>query len=131
MIGLDTNVLLRYLLQDDEVQGERASRAISQASVQRKTLFINVIVLCEAVWVLESVYGYRKPKLIEILDRLLETSGFEIDQHDLVRRAVDDYRTHKADFADCLIGRSNEAHSCEHTLTFERPLKSLGTFRVL
>ena len=75
--------------------------------------------------------GYRKPKLIEILDRLLETSGFEIEQHDLVRRAVDDYRTHKADFADCLIGWSNEAHFCEHTWTFERTLKSLSTFRVL
>lgn len=131
MIGLDTNVLLRYLLHDDEVQGEKASRAIGQAAARNEPLFISVLVLCEAVWVLESGYGYRKADLVGVLDELLETGGFEIEQHDLVRSALDDYRANKADFADCWIGRVNEAHHCGHTLTFERALKTLETFRVL
>jgi predicted nucleic-acid-binding protein len=131
MIGLDTNVLLRYLLQDDEVQGEKASRAISQAASRNEPLLISLVVLCEAVWVLESAYGYRKARLIRVLDELLETGGLEIAQRDIVREALDDYRASKADFADCLIGRTNESQGCDHTLTFERPLKALETFRVL
>jgi len=131
MIGLDTNVLLRYLLQDDEAQGEKASRAISQAASRNEPLLISLVVLCEAVWVLESAYGYRKARLISVLDELLETGGFEIAQRDIVREALDDYRASKADFADCLIGRTNESQGCDHTLTFERPLKALETFRVL
>ena len=131
MIGLDTNVLLRYLLQDDEVQGEKASRAIGRAAARNEPLFISVVVLCEAVWVLESAYGYRKAEIVGVLDELLETGGFEIEQRDLVRTSLGDYRSNKADFADCWIGRTSEAHGCGQTLTFERALKALGTFRVL
>ena len=131
MIGLDTNVLLRYLLQDDEVQGEKASRAIRQAAARHESLFISVVVLCEAVWVLESAYKHRKAEIVGVLDELLETSGFEIEDRDLVRAALGDYRANKADFADCWIGRTNEAHRCRHTLAFERSLKTLETFRVL
>jgi predicted nucleic-acid-binding protein len=131
MIGLDTNVLLRYLLQDDEVQGQKASRAISQAVARRESLFISVVALCEAVWVLESAYKQRKAEIVSVLDGLLETSGFEIEDRDLVRAAVDDYRSHKADFADCWIGRTGEAQQCRYTLTFERSLKTLEMFRVL
>ena len=131
MIGLDTNVLLRYLLQDNEVQGEKASRAISQAAVRNESLFISLVVLCEAVWVLESAYRYRKTRLVGVLDELLETGGFEIAERDVVRTALDDYRASNADFADCLIGRTNQSQGCHHTFTFERPLKALETFRVL
>jgi len=131
MIGLDTNVLLRYLLQDDEVQGEKAARAIGQAAARKETLFISVVVLCKAVWVLESGYGYRKADIVGVLDELFETGGFEIEQRDLVRLALDDYRANKADFADCWIGRTNEAHHCRHTMTFDRTLNTVETFRVL
>jgi len=131
MIGLGTNVILRYLLQDDEVQGEKASRAISRAAARNEPLFVSIVVLCEALWVLESGYEYHKAELVTVLDQLLETNGFEIEQRDLVRAALDDYRASKADFSDCLIGRTNEAHGCRHTLTFERSLKALDTFRVL
>jgi predicted nucleic-acid-binding protein len=131
MIGLDTNVLIRYLLQDEEVQGERASRAIALASHRNELLFICGVVLCEAVWVLESAYRYQKAQIVSVLEQLLETSGFEIEQRDLVRAALGDYRTRKADFADCLIGRAGEAYGCRHTLTFDRRLKALDSFRVL
>lgn len=131
MTGLDTNVLLRFLLKDDELQGERASKAIRQAVARSEPVFVGVIVLCEVVWVLASRYGYRKPQLLGLLEEFLGTSRFEIERRDLVRKALDDYRANKADFADCLIGRTNEACGCQHTLTFERPLKSLDTFRVL
>jgi len=131
VIGLDTNVLLRFLLKDDERQGEQASRAIRQAAARKEPMFVGIIVLCEVVWVLTSRYGYGRSRLLGLLEELLDTSGLEVERRDLVRKALDDYRASRADFADCLIGRIHEAHGCQHTLSFERPLKALDTFRVL
>ena len=94
MIGLDTNVLLRFLLKDDELQGERASKAIRQAVARNEPVFVGVIVLCEVVWVLTSRYGYRKSRLLGLLEEFLETSRFEIERRDLVRKALEDCRCH-------------------------------------
>ena len=131
MIGLDTNVLLRYLIKDDEDQGERAARVIRQASVRGEPVFIGPVVLCEMVWVLESRYGFGKPEILRTLTAILEADGFDVANRNVLRAAVDDYRSHKSDFADCLIGRTNEAAGCRDTVTFDRRLKPLDTFRVL
>jgi predicted nucleic-acid-binding protein len=131
VIGLDTNVLLRFLVKDDEAQGNRSARAIRQASARGESIFIGPIVLCEMVWVLTSRYGCAKPEVVRALTDILDADGFEIADRDTVRAAVDDYRAHKADFADCLIGRANQAAGCRETLTFERRLKALESFRVL
>ena len=131
MIGLDTNVLLRFLIKDDEVQGQKASRAIRQAAAGAEPVFISLVVLCEAVWVLESAYGYRKAQLAQIVGELLATGGFEVEQRDVVREALDDYGSSNADFSDCLVGRVNVFHGCRQSLTFDRSLKALDAFRVL
>ena len=131
MIGLDTNVLLRFLVKDDEAQGERSARVIRQAAVRGEPVFLGPIVLCEMVWVLTSRYGYAKSEIVRALTEILDADGFEIADRDTVRAAVDDYRGHKADFADCLIGRANQAAGCRETLTFERRLKALEPFRAL
>ena len=132
MIGLDTNVLLRYLLQDDEIQGERASRAIQQSAARNESLLISAIVLCEALWVLERSYGYNRAALGGVVDALLDTKGFEIEHRAQVREALDDFRmSTRADFSDCLIGRIHDDLGCRQTLTFDRSLRSVGGFRVL
>ena len=131
MIGLDTNVLLRFLVKDDEVQGDRSARAIRQAAFRKEPVFLGPIVLCEMVWVLTSSYGYTRPEIAGALTQILDADGFEIADRDVVRAAIDDYRARNADFADCLIGRTNYARGCRETLTFDRRLKNLDTFRVL
>ena len=131
MIGLDTNVLLRYLLQDDELQGARAARAISQAAVRNEPLLLSAIVLCEALWVLERSYGYDRPALGHVVDALLDTRGFELEHRAQLREALDDFRMSRADFSDCLIGRIHDTLGCRQTLTFDRGLRSVGGFRVL
>jgi predicted nucleic-acid-binding protein len=131
VIGLDTNVLLRYLLQDDELQGARAARAISQAAVRNEPLLVSAIVLCEALWVLERSYGYDRPALGRVVDALLDTRGFELEHRAQVREALDDFRMSRADFSDCLIGRIHDTLGCRQTLTFDRALRSVGGFRVL
>jgi predicted nucleic-acid-binding protein len=131
MIGLDTNVLLRFLVRDDAKHAARSARAIRDAAQRGEPVCVGPVVLCEMVWVLTSSYGYPRSEIARVLSDLLDADGLDIERRDVVRAALDDYRAHKADFADCLIGRSNQARGCSETLTFDRRLKRLRTFRVL
>jgi predicted nucleic-acid-binding protein len=125
--GLDTNVLLRYLLRDDPGQAARAGREIERG----ERFLIDAIVLCEVVWVLEAGYGLSRRDVAATLERLLATAQFEIESKDLAIAALDDFRRSTADFSDCLIGRRNRAAGAEETVTFDRSLKGLPGFRIL
>ena len=127
MIGVDTNVLLRYFLRDDADQAARADRELRRD--ERFT--IDGIVLCELVWVLEAGYGFSRTEIAAALDRILATSQFEIEGRDLVVAALDDFRGSGADFSDCLIDRRNRAAGAVKTVTFDRSLKGLPGFRLL
>ncbi len=131
MIGLDTNVLVRYLVQDDPVQSPRANQLMERYGTADDPCLVNAIVLCEMAWVLESAYDYPKATIAEVLEKLLMTSGIEVVDKGMVWTAVTDYRTTKADFADCLIGRMNGVLGCTETVTFDKALKSLSGFKLL
>jgi predicted nucleic-acid-binding protein len=131
MIGLDTNILARYLTHDDPKQFKIADKAIRDAIKDETKLFINHIVLCELVWVLEAGYQYPKSLIVKVLDQMLRTRQFEFEKRSLVHQALEFYRRHPADFADCLIGIKNQDATCEYTITFDRGTKKIKTFRVL
>jgi predicted nucleic-acid-binding protein len=127
VIGLDTNVLVRYLLRDDPVQAARAERELER----NERFLIDSIVLCELVWVLETGYGFSRTEIAAALERILATAQFEIESKDLALAALDDFRRSGADFSDCLIGRRNRAAGAPETVTFDRNLKGLEGFRLL
>ena len=129
MIGLDTNVLVRYLVQDDPAQARKATQFIDKALQEHELLFLNCIVLCELVWVLESAYGYSKLTIIDVLDKILTTAQFEIEQKDEVRKALDDFKRRNTDFADCLIGRKNLNSGCSHTVSFDKQAAKAAIFQ--
>jgi predicted nucleic-acid-binding protein len=129
--GLDTNVLVRYLTQDDPEQARRATRVIETAAEQGETFFIASIVLCELVWVLEEAYGYPRAEIAPILDRILRTAQFELESKDELTQALHDYRIGKGDLSDYLIGRLGDRAGCEVTLTFDRALGDSQHFRQL
>lgn len=131
MTGLDTNVLVRYLVRDDRKQAEQATAFIQKSTADAATCFINHIVLCELVWVLESAYEYDRKTIAGVLERILVTKQLEIDMRDIVRQAVHDYQQGKGDLADYLIGRLNQAQGCKHTATFDRALRNTSAFTVL
>jgi predicted nucleic-acid-binding protein len=122
MIGLDTNVLVRYLIQDDPEQADRATRLIEGQCTAKTPGRITQIVLCELVWVLIRAYGYSKMQVIAVLDQLLVTAEFEVEQEALSRRALDAYRDGKADFSDYIVALNNQAAGCETTFTFDTRL---------
>jgi predicted nucleic-acid-binding protein len=131
MKGIETNELIRYLVLDDKRQAAIADRAIRTAVTEGHSLLIGAVVLAETVWVLEDVYGFDKSDIVSTLDKIVSTAEFSIENRDVVQRSLEDFRNGKADFADCLIGRTGQLLGCEHTLSFDRDLTGLDTFQVL
>jgi predicted nucleic-acid-binding protein len=125
--GLDTNVLLRYVLRDDPAQARRAARELERD----ERFLIGSVVLCEVVWVLETGYGFSRAEIALTLEKILSTAQFEIEDKDLARAALDDFRGSAADFADGLIGRRHRAAGAAETVTFDHTLRGLEGFRLL
>lgn len=127
MIGLDTNVLVRYLAQDDKAQAALATKLIEQTLTVSRPGFISAVSLVEVVWVLEGCYGSTKDEVVDIVERLLRVKQLRVQDADVVWQAVRMFRNGKADFADCLIERSGRAHGCDHTVTFDKgAIKAAG-----
>jgi len=131
MIGLDTNLLIRYLTNDDRAQYAKAKRLIDEAVERDVRLLINGVVLCEVTWVLETAYEYSRAETADVLDRIFDTAQFEIERAPEARQALDDFRSTKVGFADALIGRINRTLGATKSMTFDRDLKALETFAVL
>jgi predicted nucleic-acid-binding protein len=131
MIGLDTNVLVRYLTRDDPAQYAKAAGFIAAATDRGEQFVVNTGVLCELVWVLRTVYGYSREEIAAALDQIFATAQFEVERLDDARQALHDFRSTKADFSDALIGRINRSLGAEHTVTFDRGLRAVETFRLI
>ena len=131
MIGLDTNVLVRYLTHDDEAQYARVTAFIDAATKQGEQFVVSTVVLCELVWVLGTAYDYSREEIARALEQMFATAQFEIERLDEARQALGDFRATNADFSDALIGRINRSLGAESTVTFDRDLKGMETFRLL
>jgi len=129
--GLDTNILARYLTQDDPAQAARVNALMAETEETDGRLFANNVVVCELIWVLESAYEFDKSDIVSAVDKILATRQFEFEDKDLLRLALDDYRASRADFSDCVIGRRNHGQSCTTTWTMDRGTRNLPYFRLL
>jgi predicted nucleic-acid-binding protein len=129
--GLDTNVLVRYLTEDDPVQSPKAAAWIRTATSRGERCYISPIVLCELAWVLRYAYGVDKSDLLLTFQQLMSTTQFVIGNKDVVREAIDAYRSGKGDFADYVIGAIHKDAGCTKTATFDRRLRGSATFQTL
>ncbi len=130
MTGIDTNVLVRYLVQDDPEQARRAARFVINECSSEDPGFINRIVLCEMVWVLETAYGYARGNLALALEKILRTTQFEIEDHQEAWSSLREYQD-GADFADSFIAAVNRRHGCNRTVTFDRKAGRRSGFSAL
>lgn len=132
MIGLDTNVLVRYLTQDHPAQSKRATAIIEAAAAKgQQPIFVSKVVLCEVAWVLSRAYGVSKTDLLEVLEKMLATQQLDFEDRDQVKAAVTDFRDAAGDLADYVIGRGNQGRGCRETVTFDQALRGHDAFRVL
>jgi predicted nucleic-acid-binding protein len=118
MIGLDTNVLVRYIMQDDAKQSAKANNLIESLSAD-KPGFIPLIAIVELVWVLESCFHLTRDQLVQTLDALLHTKELVVDRADQMMKALRVFKAGTADFADCLIERGASSAGCSQTMTFD------------
>jgi predicted nucleic-acid-binding protein len=130
MIGLDTNVLVRYLAQDDPIQSPRAGAIIESFTPERRG-YISLTAMVELAWVLTSVYSTDKEGLLQTFELLLRSRTLAVEQADTVRRAVDLSRMAKADLEDCLIQCSCHTAGCSETITFDNAAAKTARMRLI
>jgi predicted nucleic-acid-binding protein len=128
LIGLDSNVLVRYLTQDDAVQSKKADQLIEKALSAGDPLYLNQIVICEVSWVLGSAYGYGMSELADTIEKILTAAQFAFEDKNSLWQALAAFRTSGSDFADCLIGARNFGAGCVTTLTFDKRAGRLPQF---
>jgi len=128
MLGIDTNVLVRYLVRDDEAQYEKSKRLIRREIAAGRKVLINQLVVMETEWVLRSRYGFKKSQLVELLSQLLDASNVQFEDEAAVEQALFVWKEAAADFADCLIGARNWRLNCEPTATFDIAAMKLPGF---
>lgn len=138
MIAVDTNLLVRYLAHDDPAQTPIVSALFHGAAERGEQIYVSTVVLAEVVWVLTSVLRVAKQDLAAVLECLLaaaeERGGsvpLVLEHREAVRRALTDYTSGRADFADYLIGRLSEAAGATITYTFDRTAAAAPTFKRL
>ena len=122
MIALDTNVLVRYLVEDDARQTAASVALINRAIADEETLFLSHVVVCETVWVLHVSYRVGRREIADVLRNLLRARHLSFNASDQLVRALDAYEGGKGDFADYLLREHARAADCENVATFDRVL---------
>jgi predicted nucleic-acid-binding protein len=122
LAAIDTNVLVRFLVEDDERQTKAAAALIGRAVSSGKTLFVSDVVLCETVWVLVGSYGVARTEIATTLRQLLRAKHLGFQAPDILVRALEAFAMGGGDFADYLIREHARAAGYEKVATFDRAL---------
>lgn len=118
MTGLDTNVLVRYIMQDDARQSPKATKLMESLTVDEPG-FVSLVSVVELGWVLSYSYALDRGQVAQALELLLRTKTVVMDRADEVTRALRVFKASSADFADCLIERTAASAGCGRTMTFD------------
>jgi predicted nucleic-acid-binding protein len=125
MIGLDTNVVVRYITKDDPVQTTAAIKLLDSLSADAPG-FLSLVVVTELVWVLEVSYRFKKTEIEQVLEALLRSKELVVERAEIVWQALRTFHVSRADFSDCLIERSGHASECQYTATFDKHAAAAG-----
>jgi predicted nucleic-acid-binding protein len=128
MIGLDSNVILRFITQDDPVQSPIADSVFETRLTTEQPGFVSVVAMAETAWVLERRYRLTASALADALERILQIETLIVDHEEAVLAAVVAVRTGVGKFGDALIAALNEEARCERTLSFDRGALRLTGF---
>ena len=128
MLGIDTNVLVRFLVRDDEVQFEKARRLIRREVGAGEEVFVSLMVLMETEWVLRSRYSLQKTQIMDAISRLLDATEVQLEDEPAIEETLFIWKDSAADFADCLIGAHNRRLGRRATATFDENAVKLAAF---
>jgi predicted nucleic-acid-binding protein len=128
MLGLDTNVLVRYLVRDDQPQFEKARKLIKRESDRSTPVLVSLLVLLETEWVLRSRYELSKSEILAAFSALLDAADLTFEDEPSVEQALYTWNESAADFTDCLIEARNRRLGCAATATFDARAMKLAGF---
>jgi predicted nucleic-acid-binding protein len=128
MIGIDTNVLLRAMIRDDEVQAARAEALLRAAQSRNELIVVSLTVVMEAVWALRRSYKLKRNDVVTFLDRLTSNRAIHILDRDIVVAALGLYRSSSIDFADFVIGLRATMEGADEVFSFDTDAIEAGLF---
>ena len=128
MLGIDTNVLVRFLVRDEERQFARTQRLLRREAERGEPVFVSQLVLLETEWVLRSRYGLSKAEILGTFSGLLESAELRIEGEPSVEQALFIWKDSAAEFADCLIGMRHLGLGCQATASFDQRALKLPSF---
>jgi predicted nucleic-acid-binding protein len=131
MIGLDANILVRHLAQDDLIQSSQATELIERRLSEANPGFVTVVAMAETVWVLERAYRLAARDIAAAIERLLQADVFVVENEQEVFTAMIALKEGRGSFADALIGALGARAGCSRTLTFDRKALRLAEFELL
>ena len=131
MTGLDTNVIVRYIAQDDPRQSAAATRLMERTLTAEEPGFVTLVTLCELAWVLAECYGADRKRICSVLQGLLETRQVVVESAELVWRALRAWERSTADFSDALVGEVSLAAGASRVLTFDKAAGKLPGFTLI
>jgi predicted nucleic-acid-binding protein len=130
MIGLDSNILIRYLTQDDPIQSPKATEIMERQLTERNPGFVSIVALVEMVWVLDRAYDLTPGEISRAVERMLQTDVLVLENEQQVFTAMVAFQEGRGAFADALIAELGTRAGCSHTLTFDRKASRLPGFRL-
>jgi len=130
MIGLDTNILVRYLAQDDPTQSAIATDIMESRITEENPGFISVVAMVETVWVLDRAYGLASSEIAAALERILQADTLVVESEQEVFQATMALKEKRGSFADALIGALDAKAGCTRTLTFDKSALGLPGFEL-
>jgi len=131
VIGLDTNLLIRFLVRDDENQAQVIRTLLIEAEEKNETFFVPISVTLEVIWVLSSAYGYSKDEIVKALGGLLVLPTIVMEEHDRIARLCRLASRYTAGLADILIGLSAHDNGCSTMLTFDKKAAQSDFFTLI
>lgn len=131
MIGLDTNLLVRYLAQNDPVQSSKVTEVMERRLTEENPGFVSIVALVETVWVLEHAYGLTSIEIATVIERLLQAEVLVLQSETEVFAAAAAVKEGRGAFADAIIAELGTAANCSYTLTFDRKTLRLPAFKLL
>jgi len=131
MKAIDTNVLVRFLVKDDEAQANLVQKKFKEAEEGRKSFYVPLLVLLETIWVLESVYEIQRNALVDAINDLTLMPVIEFEAMPAIQSFIFSAKKTTADLPDLLIGHSARHSGCEIVLTFDKKASKTKLFEIL
>jgi len=131
MKALDTEVLVRFLVKDDERQASAAYEIFKQAETDKQVFFVSLLVVLETVWVLEAVYSVERKEILQVIDELVSMPILEFEAQPVIRRVLSSAKDSNTDLSDFLIAHSAADAGCECVLTFDKRASKHDLFELI